>query len=527
MKISNSLKYAVGLALVGIVISALVIYVERTMISTNSKNQPYIALGEYLKNISTKAHLWFEEAMAGDESIQIERDVYGYLDLSVKTLQSAMNGEETELGTFHQTTDKETIKIINESIEDVKRLKVSAERRWKFRLELLAQQSDSTQKAGVDQGEAAGGTLDQEFDAAYEELQDTYDRLVNHVKKNVAQDNSFLNNFSWTSIILIVVVFSGLCFIFYRIQFRNEKLSEVSNLKLKEESDRIASFSDFIQSISSGNFDHQLDLKDELGNKLIEMRNTLKTNSENEQRRIWASAGMAQIGEILRADHKVVKDLYDNIVRFVVNYSKSNQASLFLLNEEDDKNRFLELVSTYAFDRKKHLNSKLEIGEGLAGQCFLEGKPIFMIDIPKDYIKITSGLGGANPGSLLIVPLKINDTIYGIIEIAAFQKYAPHEIELVEKFAESIASTISSVRINERTRVLLEQTQQQAEEMRSQEEEMRQNMEELSTTQEEMSRKEKEYINRIQVLEYEANIEKSVPKGGYKNGHTHPVLQEH
>ena len=230
--------------------------------------------------------------------------------------------------------------------------------------------------------------------------------------------------------------------------------------------------------------------KDEIGNSLIIMRQSLAQIKEADQQREWATNGNAKIGEILRSNFSQVVDLYDEVLKFVVKYSDSNQGGIFLVNEGEA--RELALVACYAYDRKKFIEKSVLIGESLIGQCFLERETIFMTQVPKDYATITSGLGDSTPSCLIIIPLKVNETIVGVMELASLKKYEHHERALLEKFAESIASTIATVRINERTRLLLEQSQQQTEEMRSQEEEMRQNMEELTATQEEMQRKEAE-----------------------------------
>jgi transcriptional regulator with GAF, ATPase, and Fis domain len=124
-----------------------------------------------------------------------------------------------------------------------------------------------------------------------------------------------------------------------------------------------------------------------------------------------------------------------------------------------------------------------------------------MTAVPTQYIQITSGLGDAPPRSLLVSPLIVNEEVFGVIELASFQKIESHVQEFVGRIGESIASTISTVRVSEKTKTLLEELQQQTEEMKSQEEEMRQNMEELVATQEEMQRKEQEYLQRIKELE--------------------------
>jgi PAS domain S-box-containing protein len=131
----------------------------------------------------------------------------------------------------------------------------------------------------------------------------------------------------------------------------------------------------------------------------------------------------------------------------------------------------------------------------MVGQCFLEGETTYLTNIPSEYVHITSGLGETNPTTLLVVPLKINEEIVGVLELASIKPMEQHQIDFIERLAETVASSINSVKINESTRILLEQSQQQAEEMRAQEEEMRQNMEELQATQEQIHRKNEEVEN--------------------------------
>lgn len=248
----------------------------------------------------------------------------------------------------------------------------------------------------------------------------------------------------------------------------------------------------FVREIAKGNLEVDLDdteTASELNTSLISMRDQMKNFSLAEQERRWVNEGLAQFVEILRSrNNDTLKSLSDSILKNLVTYLKANQGALFLLNDDDPKDVFLEMTACYAYDRKKFIEKKVGLGEGIAGQAVLERDTVYLTDIPTDFIKITSGLGEATPRNILVVPLKLEEKVYGVVEMASFNLLKPYQIEFVEKLGESIASTIAGVRASERTKTLLAETQSQAEEMRAQEEELRQNMEELSSTQEEMQR---------------------------------------
>ncbi len=263
--------------------------------------------------------------------------------------------------------------------------------------------------------------------------------------------------------------------------------------------DGYLSKSDFAANLSQGNLEAEFQVmsqNDRLGKSLLEVRNSLKQardeekkREEEERKRRWANEGVAQFADLLRRNNEDLEKLAYSIISNLVQYLEANQGGIFLLNDNDEQDPCYELTAAYAFDRKKYLNKQVKPGEGLVGSCALEQQTIYMTDLPQDYINITSGLGGTNPDSLLLVPLKTEDQVLGVLEIASFNKFEQYQIDFVERVAQSIASTVSSAKINIKTNQLLEKSQQQAEEMKSQEEEMRQNMEEMKATQEELSRK--------------------------------------
>jgi methyl-accepting chemotaxis protein len=274
--------------------------------------------------------------------------------------------------------------------------------------------------------------------------------------------------------------------------FRKQTISNASNItSLNSQLKNINQNIEFADKISQGNlvFDYKLaDENDELGKALLKMRENLLSAYEREQQERFVTLGIAQIGEIMRKYNQDLTQMADEVLSSLVRYVGANQAGIFLLDNQDASSPYLNLKACYAYERKKYISKKIMPGEGLVGQCFLEEATIFMTDIPQDYIKITSGLGLANPTSLALIPLKYKEETVGVLEIASFQRFGEKEITFLEKIAENIASMIVSLNVNERTRLLLEEAQIRGEEMRAQEEEMRQNMEEMEATQEEMRR---------------------------------------
>jgi PAS domain S-box-containing protein len=217
--------------------------------------------------------------------------------------------------------------------------------------------------------------------------------------------------------------------------------------------------------------------------KIVDLR-------KKEEESNWVTVGVASIAELKHQGNDLVEYSFQAISN-IVKYLQANQGGFYLLKKNGEESYF-ELTASYAYGKKKYIDQRINVGQGMIGQVYYEKEIVYLTDVPKDYIKITSGLGEALPRCVCIVPLITEGEIHDVIEIASFQTLKPFQLEYLKKIAESIGYNLGAIETHARTERLLEESQKMAQEVKSQEEELRQNMEELNATQEQIVREKKQ-----------------------------------
>lgn len=121
---------------------------------------------------------------------------------------------------------------------------------------------------------------------------------------------------------------------------------------------------------------------------------------------------------------------------------EAGQGAVYQVVEENGKRR-VELKSGYALSIGESTVINYEFGEGLIGQAAASGNTLYVDDVPEGYVKIVSGLGSASPKFLLIVPIKKQGSVYGILELASFTSITEDQRKFVEEAGSLIADKIS------------------------------------------------------------------------------------
>ena len=278
---------------------------------------------------------------------------------------------------------------------------------------------------------------------------------------------------------------------------------------------------DFAIEVGNGNFYSEVNVfgnSGELGSGLLEMRQKLtevavqqENSLKEKEQRSWLNECLAQVSELLRNFHSDTKELCFEFVRFAIKSTGSLQGGIYLLNSEgesdSEENSYLELVASYAYDRRKYINKRFEKYEGVVGSCLYEKDVIYITDIPDSYTHITTGLGVSNPSCIVLTPLVTEkEEALGVMEISSYSPITDIQVEFMKQACRNLASSLilhKAIKANEQ---IIAQMKVKTEELLANEEELRQNMEELTAIREDMERREKDLNGQIAELKYKLRL---------------------
>ena len=243
--------------------------------------------------------------------------------------------------------------------------------------------------------------------------------------------------------------------------------------------------------LEKGNYQLSNDFSDEnnlLIGTLSKVGVAIQKKVKEEEENNWIITGITEVGELLRTNPELVQ-LGESLTKYFIQKTNSVQAAFYIVNDHEKAPATIDLVTCYAYNRKKHFFNSFQFGEGLIGQSAIEADIVYRTEIPDHYVTITSGLlGDKKPKALFVLPLIANEKVYGVIEFAALEPYSLKTRKFFGETSKIIAQAIFNIKVNAHTLKMLSEAQQMSEELTEQRQQLLNNAKAMELAQEELEK---------------------------------------
>lgn len=275
----------------------------------------------------------------------------------------------------------------------------------------------------------------------------------------------------------------------------------------------ISRVSDVISSVGKGNMVHlpriEVISKDEIGeisNAFNKMAQTMEQQAQIEkefnqtlQDQKWVETQLTGILTLLQG----VIDLETFSYLFITTITPILNASYGVFyTVKGNENQHISPLASYAYYHDDQLKiPDFRLGEGLVGQCALDGREILLNEVPDDYIKVHSGLGNTTPKNIYIMPIKFEGKVLAVVEFASLTPFTLLEMTLLDRTLDTIGILHHSIIRQMQVKILLEQSQSLTEELQSQSEELQMQHEEMKSINEQLEKQYQDLEHKTQELE--------------------------
>ncbi|MFJ7280569.1 HAMP domain-containing protein, partial [Kitasatospora sp. NPDC098663] len=239
---------------------------------------------------------------------------------------------------------------------------------------------------------------------------------------------------------------------------------------------------DLTRSITVDASGEVADLKDNINFMVESLRETTRANEEQD----WLKSNLARISGLMqgRRDLPVVAELImDELTPLV-----SAQYGAFYLAEDSSEGTHLNLIGSYACPSGS-APSRFALGESLVGQAARSRRTIAVDALPAGYVSITSGLGRAEPLSLVVLPIVVEEQVLGVMELATVHSFTQVHRDFLDQLMETIGVNVNTIVANARTDELLGESQRLTAELQTRSQELQSRQEELQASNAELEDK--------------------------------------
>ena len=224
-------------------------------------------------------------------------------------------------------------------------------------------------------------------------------------------------------------------------------------------------------------------LKDNINEMIRNLKEQTLKNAEQD----WLKTNLARFSRMLQGERDLttVSRLIMSELAPLVNA----QYGVFYVTNRDETETYLELAASYGAESKGAIRQRLDLHEGLVGQCAADKRPILLDSVPSDFLHITSGLGRSKPANVIILPALFEDEVKAVIELASFREFNDTHQSFLTQLMESVGIVLNTIAATMRTEGLLTQSQLLTAELQSRQSELTTKQEELHATNEELQEK--------------------------------------
>jgi HAMP domain-containing protein/CheY-like chemotaxis protein/signal transduction histidine kinase len=236
------------------------------------------------------------------------------------------------------------------------------------------------------------------------------------------------------------------------------------------------------------------ELKDNINTMINNLRLTTERNTEED----WLKTNLARFTGMLQGQRDLTtvgKTLLSELAPLV----NAHQAVIYQMETEDEKK--LVLLSAYAGDRADGHLRRVDLGEGLVGQCAIEKRRILIRDLADSKVTIRSGLFEGVPRNVIVLPVLFEDRVKAVIELASLGVFTASHLAFLEQLTASIGIVLNSIEATMQTEGLLKQSQQLATELQMQQKELQQKNEQLAQKAQQLAEQNAEVERKNQEIE--------------------------